>query len=52
MLTFFCFYVTGAGGVLSVPFTQRKLQVVRYHIAISLQVERTLANTGQYTLTR
>lgn len=46
------FIITGAGGVLSVPFAERKLQVVRYHIAIPLQVKRTLANTGQYPLTR
>lgn len=49
---FFGFTITGAGGVLSVPFTQRKLQVVRHHAAIPLQVERTLVNSGQHPLTR
>lgn len=43
---------TGAGGVLSGPFTQRELQVVGHHPAIPLQVERTLANSGQHPITR
>lgn len=47
-----CSNITGAGGVLSVPFTERKLQVIRHHIAIPLQVKRTLANTGQHEITR
>lgn len=47
-----CMVTTGAGGVLSVPFIERELQVIRHHIAIPLQVKRTLANPGQHTLTR
>lgn len=43
---------TGAGGVLPVPFTQRKLQALRHNVAIPLQVERAFANSGQYSLTR
>lgn len=56
----FCFFLasssftnpTGAGGVLPVPFTQRKLQALRHNVALPLQVERAFANSGQYALTR
>uniref|UniRef100_A0A672IUX0 Vav 2 guanine nucleotide exchange factor n=1 Tax=Salarias fasciatus TaxID=181472 RepID=A0A672IUX0_SALFA len=48
----FLFFVfccaTGAGGVLSSPLAERELQVVRHHVAIPVQVERTLANPGHF----
>lgn len=43
---------TGAGGVLSVPFAEGKLQAVRHHVKASLQDERTFAKSDEYALTR
>lgn len=43
---------TGAGGVLSVPFAEGKLQAVGYHVKVPLQDERTFAKSDEYALTR